>query len=76
MCISKSWLGADIEDNGLLIDDYKIVRLDRNRHGGGVALYITTHKVIYSGNRTFECLFLFNFIIVFVYCTDLLIVVI
>ena len=58
MCVCESWLHADIEDNELLIDGYKIIRLDRNRHGGGIVLYISnnlSHKVIYSGVCNFEC---------------------
>ena len=58
MCICESWLGTEITDNEISIDGYKIIRLDRSRHGGGVALYISnnlSHKVIFSGNSCFEC---------------------
>ena len=40
VCIVESWLGPEIEDNEIAIASYSIVRLDRNRHGGGVILYI------------------------------------
>ena len=56
MCICEAWLGSDIEDNELSIDGYRIIHLDRNRHGGGVALFISSnlsHKVIYG---SFECI--------------------
>ena len=59
MCICETWLGSDIEDNELSINSYRIIRLDRNRHGGGVALFISSnlsHKVIYLGNGSFECI--------------------
>ncbi len=58
MCITESWLDSSITDNELCIDEYSIIRLDRNRHGGGVALYIDymlRHKIIYLGNVNFEC---------------------
>lgn len=38
ICIVESWLDSAIEDNELCIDGYNIVRLDRNRHGGGILL--------------------------------------
>ena len=61
VCICETWLGPDIdiEDNELSIDGYRIIRLDRNRHGGGVALFISSnlsHKLIYLGNGSFECI--------------------
>ena len=38
--IVESWLCADIPDNEISIPGYHIFRKDRNRHGGGVLLYI------------------------------------
>ena len=40
VCLVETWLGCDITDNEVLVPNYSIVRLDRNRHGGGVAMYI------------------------------------
>ena len=40
ICIVETWLSDDIADNELALHDYQIHRLDRNRHGGGVALYV------------------------------------
>ena len=40
MCIVESWLSEDIMDSEIAIDGYQLVRLDRNRHGGGVLAYI------------------------------------
>ena len=59
VCISETWLDSDIVDNELLIDDYKIIRLDRNRHEGGIALYIRhdlPHNIIFVGHLNFECI--------------------
>ena len=42
ICIVETWLSDDVMDNELLLPDYQVHRLDRNRHGGGIALY--THN--------------------------------
>ena len=39
--ISESKLDESVLEPEIQIDDYKILRCDRNRHGGGVACYIT-----------------------------------
>ena len=38
--ISETWLDDNISDNELKITGYALERKDRNRHGGGVCLYI------------------------------------
>ena len=38
--IVESWISEDIQDCKISIEDYHIVRLDRNRHGGGIIIYI------------------------------------
>ncbi len=40
ICIVESWLDNTILDCELTILNYKLLRLDRNRHGGGIILYI------------------------------------
>ena len=40
VCITETWLDNSISDNELTIPGYCIIRLDRNRHGGGVLMYI------------------------------------
>ena len=40
VCLVETWLCMDILDTEISIPNYSIIRLDRNRHGGGVALYI------------------------------------
>ena len=59
ICITESWLDTHISDQELSIDGYNIIRRDRNRHGGGVALYISTnlsYKIIFVGT-SIECIF-------------------
>jgi hypothetical protein len=41
ICISETWLGPQIDDSEIHIDGYTSYRRDRNRQGGGVAIYIT-----------------------------------
>ena len=40
ICIVESLLDNSILDYELTISDYNLLRLDRNRHGGGIILYI------------------------------------
>jgi len=40
VCLVETWLCMDIVDTKIFIPNYSIFRLDRNRHGGRVAMYI------------------------------------
>lgn len=40
ICITESWLSLDVPDSVVSLQGYKIIRNDRNTHGGGVAMYI------------------------------------
>ena len=40
ICINETKLDDSIDDSLVDIDGYAIIRKDRNKHGGGVALYI------------------------------------
>ena len=35
----------EIRDNELVISNYQLARLDRNRHGGGILIYVHTSLV-------------------------------
>ena len=39
ICVTETWLDNSITDECIAIPDYQIFRKDRNRHGGGVAMY-------------------------------------
>lgn len=57
ICIIETWLNGDILDNELCMEGYDIIRLDRNRHGGGVSIYVSStfsHNVLYSGSPELE----------------------
>lgn len=43
ICITESWLCSDIMDNEISIPGYQVVRLDRNRNGGGVLMYVSVN---------------------------------
>ncbi len=58
ICITETWLDSEITDHEVCIDGYEIIRLDRNRNGGGVAILISsnlTFKAIVADSIT-ECL--------------------
>ena len=38
--ITESWLDDSVPDSEISIDNFSLLRKDRNRNGGGVALYI------------------------------------
>ena len=40
ICIVETWLCDNITDSELSIPNYELIRLDRNRHGGGVLIYV------------------------------------
>ena len=60
VCVVETWLSPDISDNELQISDYQLVRLDRDRHGGGILMYVhfsVYFKVlIFSGPYNLEFL--------------------
>ena len=40
VCIVETWLCEVISDLEISLKNFQLVRLDRNRHGGGVLIYI------------------------------------
>ena len=59
VCLVETWLCSDVLDNEVLIPNYSTVRLDRNRHGGGVAMYIhdnVAYNVLLYGSADLELL--------------------
>ena len=52
LCIVETWLCEDINDSELLLPGYQLYRLDRNRHGGGIMIYVCSSlscKVLLRG---------------------------
>ncbi len=40
LCITEAWLDKTITDSQIKVNGYLVERNDRNRHGGGVVIYI------------------------------------
>lgn len=40
ICMTETWLDDSINNRMVSVDGYKIFRNDRNRHGGGVCIYV------------------------------------
>ena len=40
MGVCETFIDSNVADNEISIDGYSIVKKDRNRHGGGVLLYV------------------------------------
>ena len=40
ICLNETFCDGSIADNEISLPSYAVVRKDRNRHGGGVAMYI------------------------------------
>ena len=52
MCIVETWLSEDITDSEIFLFNYQIARLDRNRHGGGILIFIhcsLSYKLLLQG---------------------------
>ena len=59
VCIVETWLDSGISNDKLTIPGYCITRLDRNRHGGGVLMYVRCSlqtQVLSSGPSDLELL--------------------
>ena len=40
ICVVETWLSSEISDSEILIPNYMSFRLDRSRHGGGIAVFV------------------------------------
>ena len=57
VCIVESWLDDNIDDSEVCVQGYCLHRVDRNRHGGGILIYVKnvfSCSVMYSGSPEFE----------------------
>ena len=57
ICIVESWLSTEISDSEISIQGYSVIRLDRNRHGGGVLIYVKsmfTYSLVFKGTTDLE----------------------
>ena len=52
ICIVETWLCPDINDSEIAIQGYQTDRLDRDRHGAGVILYILENYIVKVGRAS------------------------
>ena len=52
LCLNVTWLDKNISDEELRLTDYNIIRRDRDRLGGGVAVYIMDHLKLNTENSS------------------------
>ena len=48
IAICETWLDNNISNDELFIPGYSLIRHDRTRNGGGIALYIIAHYFFFS----------------------------
>jgi len=41
ICIVESWLSSVVSDSEICVPHFQLFRFDRNRHGGGVLIYVS-----------------------------------
>ena len=59
--ITETWLSSSITDSEISIPGYSTVRQDRNRHGGGVAVYLGSripYRQLYHPHKDLELIML------------------
>jgi len=59
VCITETWLDDNVTISEICIPGFDIVRLDRNRHGGGVIIYVSSlfiYNILFTGDSSFECI--------------------
>ena len=59
VCVVETWLGEEITGSEISLPDYQLYRLDHNRHGGGVLMYVHNNyscKVLLTGPAQLEFL--------------------
>ena len=61
ICITETWLDEAILNSELNLQNFNIVRRDRNRQGGGVLIYVHnkySHSLVFSGSDDLELIVL------------------
>lgn len=58
LCIVETWLDKSIQDMNCSIEKYNLVRLDCNRHGGGILVYLHVVTSLHSTSNDLELLVL------------------
>ena len=61
VCVVETWLDKNIDDTEIFVQGYCVHRVDRNRHGGGVLIFVKSLfscSVLFSGSPEFEFIIL------------------
>ena len=61
ICIVETWLDNTIENSEIFVQGYSVHRVDRNRHGGGVLVFVKdlfNCSVVFKGTPEFEFIIL------------------
>lgn len=56
ICVVETWLDPNIDDSEIIIQGYCVHRVDLNRHGGGILVFIKdvfTCLLLYRGTPDF-----------------------
>ncbi len=59
VCIVETWLSSEIADNEVSLEGFQMLHLGRNRHGGGIMMFVHNYivpKVIVAGPNDLELL--------------------
>ena len=75
LCV-ETWLSVDDSDSEVAIHNYSLVRLDRSRHGSGVAVYVCNcvfNDVALSGPAELELVIVSLYKSGFKLCLDIFI---
>jgi len=59
VCVTETWLDDNVTSSEICIPGFDIVRLDRNRHGGGVIHYASslfTYNIMFTDDSSFKCI--------------------
>ena len=46
ICVVETWLSSDIADSEIALPTYRLYRLDRNRHSGGIVVYVKSFLAV------------------------------
>ena len=58
IAIVETWLSPEIGDSEVAIPNYQLIRRDRDRHGGGIIVYVADRYSVKLLNKGSLCQFL------------------
>ena len=58
ICIVETWLDETVSNSELCLQNFDIIRRDRNRQGGGILIYLYSHSLVFTGSDDLELIVL------------------